>query len=100
MKSVLRVRLQARIADLESMTLQKCGNSHGVLLLLLHANGQCLDTTEEEPRVEGTQTTTGSIDGEIEPVAQVRAIGCNNSCHDIVVTREIFSTALVDDICA
>ena len=53
---VLRVGLQAGIANLEAVRLEKGGNAHGVSLLLLHADTKGLDTTEKEPRIEGRKS--------------------------------------------
>jgi len=95
---VLRVRLESRVADLESVALEVPGNGHGVGLLLFHANSQRLDTTQEQPRVERTETASRGVDGEVESVTQFRAVGGHYTSHDIVVTRQVFGAALVHNI--
>ena len=69
MQVVLRVRLETRVADFEAMRFEERSDAHGVRLLLLHANTQSLDTTEEEPGIKRRKAAARSIDCEEQSVS-------------------------------
>lgn len=98
MQVVLRVRLETGVADFEAVRFKEGSDAHGICLLLLHTHAESLDTAKQQPRVKGRESTSGSIDGKEEAVAQRRVIDGDDTSHEVVVAGEVLGARLVDDI--
>ena len=95
---ILRVRLQARVADLEAVRLEEGSDAHSVRLLLLHADTERLDAAEEQPGVKGRETAAGGVDGKVESVAQRRVVDGDDTGHEVVVSGQVLCAGFVDNV--
>ena len=95
---VLRVRLQARVADFEAVVLEELGDLLRVGLLLVHAHLEGLDASEEQPGVEGREAAPGGVDCEVELFAERGVVDGQDAGHEVVVARQVLGAALVDDV--
>lgn len=57
-----RVVRQARVVHGETELVQELGNSHCAGLLAVHADRECLDTAEQQERVEGAEGISDRVD--------------------------------------
>ena len=61
-----RVVLQTGVVDRKAETVEHVRYGHGARLLAVHADGECLDATQEEETIEGGQSIADGVDQEAE----------------------------------
>ena len=91
-----RMVFKARIDDLCHILLcsQPFRDLHGILLGTVHTDAQSLDSPQHQPAVKRRKPCSGGFDQEPELLADIGASGHQKTCQCIVVTAEIFGTAV------
>ena len=80
------------------LLLQPGGDGSSVFLVLLHAQRQRFDAADNEPGVECAQTGTGGFINQAQLVSKRLLLDYSEACKHIVVTSEIFSTAMDNNV--
>jgi hypothetical protein len=65
MQFVLGMRWQAGVSGLEAMGFEELGDVHGIRLLSFDADGEGLDASEKQPRVEWGKTAARRVYGKV-----------------------------------
>ena len=110
---------EAGVVDLETEIGEVVGDEDGVGLLLVDTEGESLDTSKEEERVERRESVTDRVDRECDTlrkgmenelrfktVGRTRSahlgdlvsVAADNTSHEVVVTTEVFGSRVVHDV--
>ena len=89
---------QPGVENIEAETVEHLGDETSGRLLSVHADSEGLHTAQEKEGVERRKSVTNGVDHETNVFCEVFSIAHDDPGHEVMVTRQVFGGAVINDI--